>query len=263
MGSQKKKIDYMQTQLSSDLKKKISTPHDKDSDMELFRLYHKTKVYNEEGKLIKKDEKLRNILIMKNQKLVHYIVGKFFTFRQKFVKKKEDLLQEGLLGLFDAVDNFDPTKGFMFSTYATWWIKQACNNFIVEKDPMIKVPSHVRTAKNKVMREFKSTNIPQTKENGLEISKQLGYSIKMAESINRACFSQNIKFFEDSMKNFNDSENRKEVSSFEEQASIQNNNTVEYEKNIEKEMVEKAIRKAIGSLSEKEKTILLLRFNAL
>lgn len=240
------------------IQKKTSTGslhhHDKESDMELFREYQKTKVFNEEGKLIKRDEKIRNQLIVRNEKLVLYIVGKFFTFRPKFVKKKDDLIQEGMLGLFDAVDNFDPSLGFMFSTYATWWIKQACNNFIVEKDPIIKAPSHIRTAKNKVIKQIREIGLEQTTENVKNVSTELGYSKKMGEAVNHSLYSNQVKFFEDS---------REGSKLLEEEIGIELNSTNNYEKSIEKEMIEKAVKKSLDILSERERKILLLRFNAL
>ena len=234
------------------------TSHDKDSDMELFRQYQKTKVFNEEGKLIKRDEKLRNQLIIRNEKLVLYIVGKFFTFRQKFLKKKDDLIQEGMLGLFDAVDNFDPSLGFMFSTYATWWIKQACNNFIVEKDPIIKAPSHIRTAKNKIVKELKEKKLDQTIENVKNISNGLGYSKKMGEAVNHALYSNQVRSFEDTRRDGGQYSN-----DLDEEIAIELNSMNNHEKSIEKEMIEKAVRKSLDILSDKERTILLLRFNAL
>ena len=57
-----------------------------------------------------------------------------------------------------AIDGFNVELGFQFSTYATWWIRQAVNNYLINVEPMIHVPSHIRTQHNKIIRKLKEEN---------------------------------------------------------------------------------------------------------
>ncbi|MDD5196397.1 MAG: sigma-70 family RNA polymerase sigma factor [Candidatus Omnitrophota bacterium] len=90
-------------------------------------------------KIKKGDEQARKAMIQANLRLVINIAKRYMRLGTPFL----DLIEEGNLGLMKAVDKFNPNKGFRFSTYAAWWIKQAITRSISEQGKMIRVPVYM------------------------------------------------------------------------------------------------------------------------
>lgn len=99
----------------------------------------------------------RKKLIESNLRLVVSIAKKFKGHNMPL----EDIIQEGNLGLLKAIERFDYTKGFRFSTYATWWIKQSIGQHVLKRKRMIRLPAHAAGIQRKLLqadKEFRSSN---------------------------------------------------------------------------------------------------------
>ena len=97
---------------------------------------------------LRNDMEARNTLIEHNLRLVAHIIKKYYSS----VRDQDDLISIGTIGLIKAVGKFDYTKGYKFSTYATWWIRQAITRAIADQARTIRIPVHMVETINKLIR---------------------------------------------------------------------------------------------------------------
>lgn len=229
---------------------------DRDEDLRLFVTYATTRILDDKGKLVKQDKNLRNVLANRNCKLVTYVVNKFYNKKLEHKQIREDLLQEGNFGLISAVEKFDPHRGVRFSTYATWWIRHAINNYLLSQDPQVHVPSHIRTAQNKVLKTMKEKNMSfqdLVEANAAE----LGVSEKMLGSINSSLKSKWISSLEEPVTS--DSTDRKVTLKdlLVDEDETSNESVMDYRTLVE------FVKKGLMKLTERERNIILLRYDVI
>ena len=206
----------------------------------------------EEKEIAKKaqdgDREAKKILVQSNLKLVLTIARKaIHTSKLPLV----DLIQEGNLGLMVAVEKFNPTLGYRFSTYATWWIKQAMFKAISEQSHSMKIPVYIQETLSKFSKiKAEMERAYNTQVSTKDVAEKMNIEPEKIDTYLSA-YSTTV-----SIEGSFDGKDGSELSV----ADVVADEKTSVEENIEYEELKKDLNQVISILKEREQTVIKMRF---